>query len=99
MVKCKVEKPCYHCKEKENHHRSLCPKLFKEKKPLSNSIFTANTTSPLVEDCSKGQSILTAGEQVIMKTTLIEAMDLDQSKSEITRVLMDTGSLKKSLKN
>ena len=99
MVKCKVEKPCYQCKKKENHHQSLCPKLFKEKKPPSNSVFTANTASPLVEDCSKGQSMLTAAEQVIMETILIEAMDLSQSKSEITRVLMDTGSLKESLKN
>ena len=29
MAKCKIEKPCYHCKEKESHHRSLCPRLFK----------------------------------------------------------------------
>ena len=27
IVKCKVEKPCYHSKEKENHHRSLCLSL------------------------------------------------------------------------
>ena len=54
--------------------------------------FTANTTPPLVEDCGEGQSMLAAREQVIMQTALIEAMDLGQSKSEITRVLMDTGS-------
>ena len=33
-----------------------------------------------------------AGEQEIMKTALIEAIHLGQSKSKITRVLMDTGS-------
>ena len=54
--------------------------------------FTANTTPPLVEDCGEGQSMLAAREQVIMQTALIEAMDPGQSKSEITRVLMDTGS-------
>ena len=63
MAKCKVEKPCYHYEEKESHHRSLCPKLFKQKKPLSNSVFTANTAPPLTEDCDEGQSILAAGNK------------------------------------
>ena len=92
MAKCKVEKPCYHCKENESHHRSLCPKLFKKKKPPYNSVFTANTAPPFAEDCGEGQSMLAAGEQVIMQTALIKAMDSGQSKSEITRVPMDTGS-------
>ena len=87
-----VEKPCYHCKEKESHHQSRCPKLFKTKKPPSNSFFTANTALLSVEDFSEGQSMLAAGEQVIMQTALNEAMDLGPSKSEIMRVLMDTGS-------
>ena len=33
--------------------------------------------------------MLASGEQVIMQTALIEAMDPGQLKSEITRVLMD----------
>ena len=78
MVKCKVEKPCYHSKEKENHHRRLCPRLFTQNKPPSNRVFTANTAPPLVEDCGEGQSMLAAGEQTIMQTALIEAMDLGQ---------------------
>ena len=36
--------------------------------------------------------MLATGEQVILQTALNEAMDPGQSKSEITRVLMDTGS-------
>ena len=56
MVKCKVEKPCYHCKEKKSHHWSLYSKLFK-KKPSFKSVLTANTAPPLVKDCSKGSSI------------------------------------------
>ena len=92
MAKCKVGKSGYHCKEKESHHRSLCPKFLKRKKPPSNSVFRANTAPPLVEDCNEGQSMLAAGEQVILQTVIIEAMDPGQSKSEITRVLMDTGS-------
>ena len=68
------------------------PKLFKKKKPPYNSVFTANTAPPFVEDCGEGQSMVAAGEQVIMQTALIKAMDAGQSKSEITRVPMDTGS-------
>ena len=92
MAKCKVEKPCYHCKENESHYRSLCPRQFKQIKPPSNSVFTANTSLPLLEACRGGQSMLAAEEQVIMQTALIEAVDPGQSKSQITRVLMDTGS-------
>ena len=89
MAKYKVEKPCYHCKEKKSHHRRLCPRLINRKNPPPNSFSTA---PPLVECCAQGQSMLSAGEQVIMQTALFEAMDLDKSKSEITRVLRDTGS-------
>ena len=92
MAKCKVEKPCYLCKEKESHHRSLWLRLFREKRPPSKSVFTANTAPSLVGNCNEGQSMLAAGEQVIMQTALIKAKDPGQSKSEITRVLMDIGS-------
>ena len=102
MAKCKVKKPCYHCKEKKSHHRRLYPGLFKHRKPPSNSVFTANIVPPLVGDCDEGQAML-AWEQVITQAALFEAMDPDQSKSNITRILMDTGSqrnilLKKSSK-
>ena len=104
MAKCKFEKPCYHCKKKDSYHRSLCPKLFKEKRPPSNSVFTANTAPPLVEDCSEGQSMFPAGEQVIMQTALIEAMNLvsqNQKLREFLWTLVVKGHilLKKSLKN
>ena len=46
----------------------------------------------MLEACRGGQSMLAAEKQVIMQTALIEAVDLGQSESEITRVLMDTGS-------
>ena len=36
--------------------------------------------------------MFSAGEQVILQTALTEEIDPGQSKSEITRVLMDTGS-------
>ena len=55
MAKCEVEKPCYHCKEKESHNQRLCPRLFKQKKPPSNAVFTVSTVPPLIEDGAEGQ--------------------------------------------
>ena len=46
----------------------------------------------MVEDCGEGQSIRATGEQVILQTAFIKAMDVDQSKSEIRRIIMDTGN-------
>ena len=46
----------------------------------------------MVEDFYEGLPLLAAGEQVLIQIALLEAMDLDQSKLEITRVLMDIGS-------
>ena len=89
MAKYKVEKPCYHCKEKKSHHRRLGPRLINRKNPPPNSFSTA---PPLVECCAQGQSRLSAGEQAIMQTALFEAMDQDKSKSKITRFLRGTGS-------
>ena len=61
MAKCIVEKPCYHCKNKESHYQSLCLRPFKQKRPPSNSIFTANTVPFLVEDTGESQSMLATG--------------------------------------
>lgn len=74
-VECKVEKPCFYCKEKESHHWSLCTRLFKQKKPQSICFFTANTVPPLVEDCDEGHSLVSAGEQMRTQTALIKTMD------------------------
>ena len=51
-----------------------------------------------MEDCDEGQSILAAREQEIIQTVLIEAMEPDQSKSEITRIFMSTCSKKTYIK-
>ena len=51
-----------------------------------------------MEDCDEEQSILAAREQEIIQTVLIEAMEPDQSKSEITRIFMNTCSKKTYIK-
>ncbi|MEM7375589.1 MAG: reverse transcriptase domain-containing protein [Bacteroidota bacterium] len=47
-----------------------------------------NQEETLIEE----EGLLSAGENVIMQTALVEAMDGEESCSETTRVLMDTGS-------
>ena len=41
---------------------------------------------------NKEMTMLVAGKHVVMQTALIEATSTDQMLSEVTRVLMDTGS-------
>ena len=97
MAKCKVRNYVITVRRRRVTTRACAPNFSKRK--------SLHPTAPtLVEDCSEGQSMLTGGEQVILQTALIEAMDPGQSKSEFTRVLMDTSSqrtllLKKSLEN
>ena len=42
MIKWKVEKPCFHCKEKGKHRRSLCPTLFPTNYIGQNNAMTVN---------------------------------------------------------
>jgi len=93
MNNCKVEKPCFHCKKRGNHHRSLCPSLFEQKgTTTTDNALTATAAFSEMKAQEKEVSMLSAGEQVIMQTALVEAMDIDQSRSETTRIMMDTGS-------
>ena len=94
MVKdCNVTgKICVHCGEKDKHHRTLCTKKFKnkEERKESNTFITNDTTSE--EISNEETTMLSAGEQVVMQTALVEAMSTNHLKTEATRVLMDTGS-------
>ncbi|XP_066925958.1 uncharacterized protein [Clytia hemisphaerica] len=86
--RCRRQKPCYHCK-KTDHHRSLCPTH--AKRETDNGMIADDVEideDTLIEE----EGLLSAGENVIMQTALIEAMDREESTSETTRVLMDTGS-------
>ena len=37
-------------------------------------------------------SMISPGEQVVMQTALVEVLDMEQSCSETTRIMMDTSS-------
>ena len=92
MNNCKVEKTCFHCKKKGSHHLSLCPSLFEQKRITTDSALAANAACLEMKARDEEVSMLSAGEQVIMQTVLVEAMDADQVCSETTRIMMDTGN-------
>ena len=84
---CKKDKPCYHCKERGKHHRSLCPKLF-EQTQTHLSITTDNEEQDVIPE----PSMLAVGDQIVMQTALVEATDPNEKYKEPVRVLFDTGS-------
>ena len=90
---CRRRKICFHCKQTD-HHRSLCPEIFKANKSNKDAINALTINEKDLEENINDQatSLLSQGEQVIMQTALVEAMDQEESKSEVTRILMDTGS-------
>ena len=96
---CKVVgKVCAHCGEKDKHHRTLCPKKFKQETSAGSTMVAGDVVaeeeiSPNEETTSHEEStLLSAGEHVVMQTALVEAMSTDHSSSEVARLLMDTGS-------
>ena len=86
---CKADKLCVHCQEKNQHHRSLCPKKF----PSGKSTESVNTvTEPLSTSTTVEDSLLATGEQVLMQTATAEVQDLNKSRKQTIRLLLDTGS-------
>ncbi|MEM7375590.1 MAG: DUF1759 domain-containing protein, partial [Bacteroidota bacterium] len=80
--KCKKEKPCYHCK-KTSHHRSLCPSHAKGKqRSTENGMVADDEENNQEETLIEEEGLLSAGENVIMQTSLVEAMDGEESCSE-----------------
>ena len=86
-------KVCVHCGEKDKHHCTLCPKKYinKEETTTNNAIVTSNVLSKEA-NLNKEITMLAAGKHVVMQTALVEATSTDQMLSEVTIVLMDTGS-------
>ena len=86
---CKADKLCVHCQEKNRHHRSLFPKKF----PSGKSTESVNAvTEPLSTSITVEDSLLATGEQVLMQTATAEVQDLNKSRTQTIRLLLDTGS-------
>ena len=84
-------KACVHCGEVNTHHRSLCPKKFK------SSVTSAHLTKEILENrkysvCSEENVLVSSGEMVLMQTAKTEIKGQRNSKGEIVRILLDSGS-------
>ena len=94
MKDCRLtEKVCVHCGEKDKHHRTLCPKKFKNKEEATtNNAIAAKDVLSKEAIPNKETAMLAAGKHVVLQTALVEATSTDQMLSEVTRELMDTGN-------
>ena len=75
MVKdCGVSgKVCVHCGEKDKHHRTLCPKKFKNKEETTtNNAIVANNLLSKEAIPNVETTMLATNEHVVMQTALVE---------------------------
>ncbi|XP_056016813.1 uncharacterized protein LOC130053512 [Ostrea edulis] len=101
---CRVVKPCFHCRESRNHHRSQCPKKFPYQRDESTRLekSTQKETSCLADESHKEKhstveslqesSMFTSGDIVLTQTTHKEVSNPVINKKETVRILMDSGS-------
>ena len=90
---CKHARACYYCQQVQIHHRSLCPKRFKQSNHFENSNPAIESTSR-VEDNGEmiEESLLASGEQTLMQTAMTNVSDASNEKKIPVRVFFDTGS-------
>ena len=87
---CKRGKICVDCGEVNAHHRSLCPKKFKQ----SNSSFTPHEVNALTEQSSSPNenALISSGEFVLMQTAKTEVRNPHNDRSMTVRLMLDSGS-------
>lgn len=89
---CKKIKTCVYCGESNSHHRSLCPKQFKGN--VSGAHLTEEVSAMSREESSdqKESVLISSGEMVLMQTAKAEIKNPIANKSEVVRILLDSGS-------
>lgn len=92
---CKRNTVCAHCGEANAHHRSLCPKKFKQ----SNSAVQSIEVNALTEQSNSRDenALISSGEFVLMQTARTEVRNTESNKSETVRLLLDSGSQRTSI--
>ena len=86
---CKTNKVCYHCKQQNNHHRSICPKIFQSEQ----SVLTyPDSVSNHGGDGIAENGLLSVGETVLMQTATAHIENPYANIASKVRVLFDTGS-------
>lgn len=88
---CKKTKTCVYCGEINIHHRSLCPQKFKTK--VSSAHMSGEITDiSEAAVCFSENNLVSAGEMVLMQTAKSEVRNPLNSKSDMVRILLDSGS-------
>ena len=88
---CKKTKTCVYCGEINIHHRSLCSQRFKTK--VSSAHMSGEITDISEAGvCFSENNLVSAGEMVLMQAAKSEVRNPLNSKSDIVRILLDSGS-------
>ncbi|KAF6208352.1 hypothetical protein GE061_016806 [Apolygus lucorum] len=67
---CRQNKPCFHCKKKRSHHRSLCPTLFAE-----------GSKESIEKRSGEEAGLLAMNENVLMKTLTADLYNPDEEST------------------
>ena len=89
---CQKQRNCFDC-GRNNHHRSLCSKLFTvtESKLTEPGLQTVNIQDNLEESTSEGANIA-CGNQVLMQTATTTVGRNPENQSISVRIILDSGN-------
>ena len=94
---CVLNKTCVYCGEfNVHHHRSLCPIKFKSN--IANT-YLVGEFNEIANECNQVEEnvLISSGEIVLMQTATIQVKNPNNSRSELTRLLLDSGSQRTSI--
>ncbi|XP_070546913.1 uncharacterized protein [Ptychodera flava] len=86
---CVVNKPCFFCRQRKNHHSSLCPKRFPSTRK-ENTLLTQGL--PKDAEPTAEKALMASGEIVLMQTATTMIENPDSSLKQSVRILFDSGS-------
>ena len=89
---CQKQRSCVHC-GKNNHHRSLCSKLFSnsEDKPLESGLQAINRQDEVVNSNAKEATVV-CGSHVMMQTATTIVTNTPGNQLMSIRMILDSGS-------
>ena len=89
---CQKPQTCTHC-GRNNHHRSLCPKLFPaSENKLPESILQVIGTQDDTEKTSGNEATMVCGSHVFMQTATATVTSTLSNQSMPVRMILDSGS-------
>lgn len=89
---CKTNKLCVHCGESNAHHRSLCPKKFKQIETMSHLVNDVGVNENGATNSVEENVLISSDEMVLMQTAVTDIVNPETSKAERVRLILDSGS-------